>query len=52
MLRGLACWIANRLPLEVVYFAVLRAWLDVTFGNWPDAEWELRAVFGLDDETS
>jgi len=52
MFKGLACWIAYRLPVEVVYFAVMRALLGAAFGDWPDEgqREELRSIFGLDDE--
>ena len=50
MFRGLACWIAYKLPIEVVYYAAVRAWLEVTFGDWPDEEWELSSLFGMSNE--
>lgn len=31
-------WIANRLPRQIVYFAVVRAWNDATTGQWSDEE--------------
>jgi len=50
MFKALACWIAYRLPVEVIYYAAVRAWLAVTFGNWPDGEWELSSLFSMSNE--
>ena len=43
--RGVALWIAERLPPAVIYFAVLRARREIEGGCWPDGEWVLRHVF-------
>ena len=36
--QKLARWIANHLPGQIVYFAVVRAWDEATTGQWPGTE--------------
>ena len=33
-----ARWVADRLPRLIVYFALIRAWVNATTGQWSDQD--------------